>query len=412
MKLKYLFLSLLVVMSFSCDTNDEDYEFVQVATPQLMSKTAFRSSVKVDAPQTIENIGKIYAYKDYIFISDEGKGVHVIDNSNPEVPNAVKFIKIPGNEDISVKNDFLYADSATDLVVFDISDINNVTVEGRLEEVFNVYDYAVPLEAEVVDYEKFNYETDIIVGWTITTERRKKVDENVLIDVAMDGGRVLNAAESTTGTGGSLARFQIVENYLYAVGNYEMAIFNIQDLSEPVLANTQYAGWNIETMFQSDGFLYLGSTNGMYIYNLNNPAFPEYVSEFTHWEGCDPVVVDGDYAYLTLRGGNDCGQLESVLEIIDVSDKSKPSLVARHELENPYGLGIKSNTLYVCDGTAGLKLFDKTDPLAVSMLNAYKDIQAKDVIPLEDKLLMIGGNTLYQYSYVENGVELVSSFSL
>src|SRR5210317_378462 len=101
MKLKYLFLSLLVVMSFSCDTNDEDYEFVQVATPQLMSKTAFRSSVKVDAPQTIENIGKIYAYKDYIFISDEGKGVHVIDNSNPEVPNAVKFIKIPGNEDIS-----------------------------------------------------------------------------------------------------------------------------------------------------------------------------------------------------------------------------------------------------------------------------------------------------------------------
>ena len=214
------------------------------------------------------------------------------------------------------------------------------------------------------------------------------------------------------GTGGSLARFQIVDHYLYAVGTNEMAIFNIQDLAKPVLANTQYAAWNIETMFQAGGYLYLGSTNGMYIYSLNNPALPDYVSEFIHWEGCDPVVVDGNYAYLTLRGGNACGQLESVLEVIDVSDKSKPVLVARHELENPYGLGAKGHSLFVCDGTAGLKLFDKTNPLEVSFVKSYAEIQAKDVIPLEDKLLMIGGDTLYQYNYVENGVELLSTFHL
>ncbi|XCF07238.1 hypothetical protein ABI125_05120 [Tamlana crocina] len=412
MKLKYLFLSLIVVLAFSCDTNDEDYEFVQVATPQLMSKTAFRSSVEVDAPKDIETVGKIYAYKDYIFVSDESKGVHVIDNSNPAVPKSIKFIKIPGNEDISVKDDFLYADSATDLVVFDISDINNISVVGRLKDVFNVYDYNVPLEAQAVDYANYDYENDIIVGWTITTERRKKQDSDVLIDMFLDGGRVLNASESATGSGGSLARFQIVDHYLYAVGNYEMAIFNIQNLAEPVLTNTQYAGWNIETMFQAEGYLYLGSTNGMYIYNLNNPALPEYVSEFTHWEGCDPVVVDGNYAYLTLRGGNACGQLESVLEVIDVSDKSTPKLAGRYELENPYGLGIKSNVLFVCDGTAGLKLFDKTNPLEVRFVKQFQDIQAKDVIPLEDKLLMIGGDMLYQYNYVESGVELVSEFEL
>ena len=65
------------------------------------------------------------------------------------------------------------------------------------------------------------------------------------------------------------------------------------------------------------------------------------MSDFTHWEGCDPVVVDGDYAYLTLRGGNLCGQDESVLEVIDISNKTTPTLAARYELENPYGLGIK-----------------------------------------------------------------------
>ena len=412
MKLKYFFVSLVFIGALSCDKNDDaDYEFVQVATPQLMSKTAFRSSVEVIAPKTIEEPGKIYVYQDYIFVGDVHSGIHIIDNSDPKSPKAIKFIQIPGNEDISVKDNFLYADSATDLVVFDISDINNVSIIEQLEDVFNVYNYDIPVEAEAVDYGKFDFDDDIIVGWTLTTERRKKVDNT--IDIALDDGVVLSAgAESTTGTGGSLARFQIVDNYLYTVGNYEMAIFNIQNLAEPVLSNTQYAGWNIETMFQAEGYLYLGSTNGMYIYNLVNPSSPEFVSDFTHWEGCDPVVVDGDYAYLTLRGGNLCGQLESVLEVIDISDKTNPTLAARYNLENPYGLGIKNNMLYVCDGTAGLKLFERETPEDLRLVNSLKDIQAKDVIPLEKSLIMIGEKTLYQYEYIENNIGLISSYIL
>ena len=412
MKLKYFFVSLVFIGALSCDKNDDaDYEFVQVATPQLMSKTAFRSSVEVIAPKTIEEPGKIYVYQDYIFVSDVHSGIHIIDNSDPKSPKAIKFIQIPGNEDISVKDNFLYADSATDLVIFDISDINNISIIEQLEDVFNVYNYDIPVEAEAVDYGKFDFDDDIIVGWTLTTERRKKVDNTM--DIALDDGVVLSAgAESTTGTGGSLARFQIVDNYLYTVGNYEMAIFNIQNLAEPVLSNTQYAGWNIETMFQAEGYLYLGSTNGMYIYNLVNPSSPEFVSDFTHWEGCDPVVVDGDYAYLTLRGGNLCGQLESVLEVIDISDKTNPTLAARYNLENPYGLGIKNDMLYVCDGTAGLKLFERETPEDLKLVNSLKDIRAQDVIPLENSLIMIGGNTLYQYDYMDNSIELISSYIL
>ena len=412
MKLKYFFVSLVFIGALSCDKNDDaDYEFVQVATPQLMSKTAFRSSVEVIAPKTIEEPGKIYVYQDYIFVGDVHSGIHIIDNSDPKSPKAIKFIQIPGNEDISVKDNFLYADSATDLVVFDISDINNVSIIEQLEDVFNVYNYDIPVEAEAVDYGKFDFDDDIIVGWTLTTERRKKVDNTM--DIALDDGVVLSAgAESTTGTGGSLARFQIVDNYLYTVGNYEMAIFNIQNLAEPVLSNTQYAGWNIETMFQAEGYLYLGSTNGMYIYNLVNPSSPEFVSDFKHWEGCDPVVVDGDYAYLTLRGGNLCGQLESVLEVIDISDKTNPTLAARYNLENPYGLGIKNNMLYVCDGTAGLKLFERETSEDLRLVNSLKDIQAKDVIPLEKSLIMIGEKTLYQYDYMDNNIGLISSYIL
>ena len=411
MKLKYSLLSLALILVSSCDTNNDDYEFVQVATPQIMSKSAFRSAVQIDVPKSIEEAGKIYAYQDYIFVTDIDKGIHIIDNSNPSLPETIKFIEIPKNEDISVKDNFLYADSATDLLVFDISDIQNVSLVERLEDVFYIYNHDIPTEAQVVDYQNFNSENDIIVGWTLNTERRKKQEDN-LVDVFFDGALANSAAESNVGTGGSLARFQIVDNYLYTVGDHQMAIFNIQNLSQPVLANTQYAGWNIETMFHVDNYLYLGSTNGMYIYSLENPSSPEYISEFTHWQGCDPVVVDGNYAYLTLRGGNECGQPESVLEVIDISDKHNPVLAARHQLENPYGLGIKDNMLFVCDGTAGLKLFNKANPLNITLIKSFENIESRDVIPLDDALILIGNNTLYQYQYLYNDIQLISTFLL
>ncbi len=412
MKTKQLILiTILMVSLFSCNNDDSDYELVTVATPEFVNKTEFRKMVDIDEPEPIIKAGKIYAYDDYIFINDVNKGVHIIDNTDPEHPKAIKFITIPGNEDISIKNNYLYADSATDLVVFNISDVNNISFVDRLKDVFEIYDYRFPIEATAADYGDYNRETDIIVGWSVKQELREKMPDDILVDFALnDVARA--GAESNVGTGGSLARFQIVDNHLYTVGSYSMSIFNIQNLNNPTYETTQYAGWNIETMFAADNYLYLGSTNGMYIYDLVNPSEPGYVSEFTHWEGCDPVVVDGDYAYLTLRGGNACGQLESVLEVIDISDKSNPTLAERYTLENPYGLGIKQNMLFVCDGTAGLKLFSRNTPTDLSLVKTIENAQATDVIPLEDKLLMIGDNTLYQYKYLENNISFLSSFIL
>ena len=94
MKLKYLFLSLVFIGALSCDKNDDDdYEFVQVATPQLMSKSAFRSSVEVSVPKTIEEPGKIYVYQDYIFVGDVDSGIHIIDNSNPEFQKLLSLLR-------------------------------------------------------------------------------------------------------------------------------------------------------------------------------------------------------------------------------------------------------------------------------------------------------------------------------
>ena len=410
-----LLLSLTSLFFISCneDDNNELYAEYLVAKPLVISKAEFANSVDIIAPRPIDESGKIYTYQDYIFVNDKYQGVHVIDNSNPLQPVKISFIKIPGNVDISVKDDFLYADSLTDLVVLDISDINSIQQVNRLENVLynNIF---WPMEADIIESEQYDYENEILIGWETTTERRliSEVEERNRMDIFFNDMAVAEAADGGTGQGGSLARFKIVDDYLYAVDSHNINVFNISDMENPQNLDDVYAGFDIETIFNRGNHLFLGSMRGMYIYDITDPAVPTYVSEFEHGTACDPVVVDGDYAYVTLRGGNNCGALESGLFIVDISDITNPELATDYPMDEPYGLGIKDEKLFVCDGSSGLKVYDKTDIENLVELNHFEDIVTFDVIPLESHLIMVGDEVLYQYEYLEDEIKLLSQIGL
>lgn len=416
MRKEFFTLSLVVVLSFvSCDKTDEGkYADYLVARPLTMLKSEFKNSVEVMAPIPVRESGKIYAYKDYIFINDKNTGVHVVDNSNPAAPTKIAFIKIPANVDISVKDDFLFADSLTDLIVLDISDINNIRQVKRLEDVL-YGDVVWPMEVDFFENKEIDFNNEILIGWETVTERRPIADyEN-----RFNNGGIFNealadasATNSTTGQGGSMARFKIVADYLYAVDRHNINIFDIADLENPKDLEDVFAGFDIETIFNSEQYLFLGSMSGMFIYDISSPATPTFVSEFQHGTACDPVVVDGDYAFVTLRGGSFCGATESGLFIVDISNITNPTLKISYPLDGPYGLGIKAEKLFVCDGDSGLKVFDKTDVEHLVPLNQFKDIKTFDVIPLENTLLMVGQEALYQYQYLDNGIELISTLQL
>ncbi|MEM9363334.1 MAG: hypothetical protein AAGA43_11895 [Bacteroidota bacterium] len=407
-------LFLFALFFIACDTSEEDGEYAEylVARPIVMSRADFANSVDILPPKPIDESGKVYAYEDYIFINDKSRGVHVINNSNPQQPVKVAFIEIPGNVDISVKDNYLYADSIMDLIVLDISDIQNIEQVNRLENVLREGVF-FPFEAEIVEYGTYDYETEILIGWETVTERRlieevqgRNIDflGDIAVAESSDGG--------TTGQGGSLARFKIVGEYLYAVDTHTINVFDISDLQNPQDLEDVYAGFDIETIFNRGEHLFLGSMRGMYIYDISSPATPTFVSEFQHGTACDPVVVDGDYAYVTLRGGNGCGALESGLFIVDISTIQKPELTISYPMDEPYGLGIRNEKLFVCDGSSGLKVYDKTNVEDISLLNHFKDIVTFDVIPLENHLIMVGDEILYQYEYLDDNIRLISQIGL
>ena len=132
-----LILIAAIVTFSSCNDDKDDVsgEEYLVATPVTTDLKRFKEeAVEVTEPVPINESGKIYAYQDYVFVNDVNRGFHVIDNNNPVNPEAVSFIKLEGNYDISIKNDRLYADSYGDLVIMNISDINNITMVQRIED--------------------------------------------------------------------------------------------------------------------------------------------------------------------------------------------------------------------------------------------------------------------------------------
>jgi hypothetical protein len=399
----------LAVFFVSCEKENVPEDTIQVAVPVTMTIAEFRASVEIKDPVELKQSGKIYTYANYIFINDYNEGVLVVDNTNYH-PVKKNFLKIPGNTDIAIKDDILYANSGRDLVTFDISDINNIKLLERLEDVFEDHHPQVPEEAVFTDYSEVRFGEQIIVGYTLET--RPKPDHST---IGLERGVWFSNSAgdvSNTGTGGSMARFNISGDHLYTVGPSLLNVFDISNHTDPLKIKTDYVGWQIETIFNKEGYLYLGSAVGMYIYSIENPASPLFMSRIQHVMGCDPVVVENDIAYVTIRGGNECGQNNNQLEVIDVSDKANPQLLKIYEMDGPYGLGINRDKLFVCDGTSGLKIYDASNSPELILTDHFKDVNAYDVIPGESVLIMIGENKLRQYSYKTNDITLISTFEL
>ncbi len=403
---KSIFYIILISMVAGTSCRDQFTEIFTGNSPVYMSYDDLRLAVSQSGPADLVNPGKIYFKDDYIFIVEEMKGIHVINNADAANPVNIAFINIPGNVDIAVKDNILYADSYVDVVALDVSDLSNVK---EVDRVTDVLPYSIPAYDTEYPLAAIDETQGVVVDWEI--KKVKQALENNYYPVygwedgwvkdATNGGVSGGVTGGGVGVGGSMSRFGISGNTLYAVDNMDLHIFSIARPDDLVIRREFNAGWSIETMFILGETMFLGTQNGMRIYDISSPTSPMYVSDFWHLTGCDPVVVRDDLAFVTLRGGNTCGNNVNQLVVLSVADLRKPVELKTYPMENPYGLGIDGNILFICDGYAGLKVYDVKDPLSVNkhMLAQFPDILAYDAIPVNGVLMLIGDDGLYQYDY-------------
>lgn len=234
----------------------------------------------------------------------------------------------------------------------------------------------------------------------------------VIISCESDSSNSESQVPTSDGQGGSLARFTLKGNYLYTVDNFDLNVFNVADSKDPVKVNSVPIGFNIETLFGYKDYLYIGSQNGMFIYSLESPEFPERLSSVEHFTACDPVIANDTHAFVTLHTNTFCGNDINVLEIYDVSKVTEPVLLNSRNLTSPKGLGLYGNYLFVCDDE--IKIFDVSDPAESKLVTSIKR-SAFDVIIRDDLLIAIGESGLYQYSLSndsESGVAITELSSI
>lgn len=409
---------LIIVLSFlfqGCCTEESYTSFYY--EPVYISKDSIEKLVEVQKPREIIQAGGIYYKSGYVYVLEKGgnehweydsqtnqevfyanfkqTGIHIIDDRNPSKPVHVAFIQIPGVNGMAAKGETLYADSYADLLVFDISNATSPVLNHRMKGVYKKYNsYYDASMGLIAGYNKL--EGDVIKN----KECRglfSSNDDDVTVDAVAYSEK--SATTSDNGVAGSMARFVTVGDLLYSIDYSELHLFDISQ-PKPTKISDIEIGMEIETIFPHENNLYFGASSGMYIYDNSNPKNPEFLSKYEHITSCDPVVVKGNYAYVTLRSGSTCQGFTNQLDIVNVANPAKPFLEKTYPMKNPHGLSISNDCLYICEGDDGLKRFtiDPKDPTTIQMINSDSSFHAFDVITLPNLLMVVGNDGFYQYA--------------
>jgi hypothetical protein len=379
-----------------------------ILTPVYQLKKSVLAGVNGSPAEPIDSLGKIYVKDNLIFLNDVDKGIHIIDNSNPAQPVQIAFLNIPGNQDLAIKGNMLYADMYSDLLAIDISNLHQVQIKNMIPALFTDREYVngFSMDSDVVIVNWIKKDTTVIVSFPIHP-------------VFFSGGPAMDMAAASSnnagsGVAGSTAKMVLINNYLYAITEmHQLGAIDISVASSPVLISNKFAGYDLETIFPFKDNLFLGSDIGTFIYDITNPGNPVQVGEFTHGQACDPVITDGTDAYITLHAGSSCGGASNELDVVNVQNIEITSLVKTYPMISPKGLSKDGNLLFVCDGPDAVKLFDATHPSQLQLLAQIKTSGPYDVIAANKNLLVVATQGLYQYDYSDpSNIRLLSFFAV
>jgi hypothetical protein len=434
--IKLLSTSIILAMAFSSCQKFNQTKVYTANQPVYMSYDDLRSSISNDNSRSLVRPGKILVKDNFVFINEFEAGIHVYDNSNPSSPKHIGFISIPGNVDMAVKDNTLYADSYIDMVALDITDPTNVR---EIQRATDELSYTIPTK---MDYNYPVSDVDrnkgVVVAYTIgEVEENCENDEcgsayydAVMVNQGSWGGsmmsedgtvvnfadnsnvvRSLSGSNSEDALAGSMSRFLLVGDYLYAISDGStVKVFSLAGNGLTLSASfnpwTDGTGFgDIETLFLLNDYLLIGSTSGMHAYDVSNPGSPSYISNYEHMTSCDPVVANEKYAFVSLRSGVDCGRNDiNQLDIVNIDNMMYPYLEHTLPLTNPHGLSIdaEKNLLFVCDGDAGMNVYNVSNATSLVAL-ATRGGDSYDAITANDRVYVIGSEGLVQYSYTESG---------
>jgi|GEM_PF-17361 len=373
--------------------------------PIYQDREIYHKNLGKTLDEPLKNPGKIYTIDSYQFVSDINRGIHIYNVKNPKSPEHLAFIYIPGTLDIAIKNNTLYTNSYNNLVTFDIT-------QPKTPQLLNVLEKAFP-EVHRMGFPVISEKGGLLVAWQVDTvyscyrwDGRYYLEARFDVESLDSSSQQSKPKTDKIGKAGSMSRFMVTSEALYAVDQSNLRVFDISAEAKPKKGAVLDVGWGLETLFYRDResdnpdiqpALFIGSTTGMYIYTVNSALNPLFASKYEHFTSCDPVVVQDTLAFVTLRSGAFCRQGINVLEVISIANLTAPTLLKTYNLQNPHGLAVQDSLIYVCEGEYGFKILSLKQTMEVEILSHTQGFHAYDLILEGTRLTLLGNSGVYIY---------------
>lgn len=414
MKKTTLFIFLSIALVFSACENDLEVTHITYVKAEAIyaDLNEVRNTPLIEPVKELVDPGKVYVSSDLLLIGEEEKGIHVYDNMDPESPQQIYFINIPGNKEFFVHNNKIFAESLYDVVKIDISDRERPYIEDRAENVFST-----PLEndnGEVIVGFEFNEVTEKVTTRHNAPEFQSLgKNDPIYLDFKNSIIPTSDFPVSFAGNSGStiatVNRIAYAKEHLYLIDRN--SIYTIEDSGSFELSSKSRVTSNMETIYPQGDALFIGTRNSMEIVSIQNPSNPSKLETFEHATACDPVLPNEDTAYVTIRGGNDCGGTVNGLFVVDISNLRSAIALQNIDMESPYGMSIINGQLYVGEGENGLKIFDIDSLGTLELVEHDKNIIAYDVIqhPTRPEIILVANPDGFgQYQITIDNKKLLS----
>ncbi len=329
---------------------------------------------------------KIYQVGQYVFITDQGRNISIIDVTEPAFPELVYTLTAFEFDtyDVVVSGNQAYVtDDYSLFYVFDNvldfqtpTEISSFSVPDRFlkVDILGSYAYFANEGDGIRIFEISNPEDPLEIG-SFDTPREVmnlKVRDTLAYLAEDNGFRIVNIANpGAPFEVGYLSLFDdanslfLLDNYAYvACDNDGLRIIDISVPSTPVIIGSYDTG-DATDLFVEDTLAYIADgSSGLRILSVANPGAIYQIGLI------DPgrafaVKVERTYAYVADYAGDR-------LVVIDVSNPAEPVLLGSCSTPlNPTDLSISGDYIYVANRNYGMRVIDITDPYAPVEVGIY-----------------------------------------
>ena len=375
------------VLTGSCQSNCTKKIYYTAKEPIYEHMDAIRDQVRsVESKPLGFNIEEMAVNEGWIFLRDSNAGIHVIDARLPGSAINHSYINMPGCLGITAWNNYLYAVQGRDIIALNVSDPNNVVVEGRSPSGLN---------------RDFVRQDSFIVGY-------REYEKVMIIENARCSGVnfIEEIREPQVLTTIPLGALKAQNDHLYVTDGLELAVMSIRDPKDPTITSRQsrFTSPDFRTQIElNDSFAYVGVPNSMTRFDIiSTPSTPINRGSFFASRGCGMFAVDSLFVYLAgfRTGGEDtnpnCRPLDE-LAVVDLTFAGFPRVRQRSFLDRAMHVTVENRRALVCQGSFGFGLFDISD--------VTQNIPTElDRIELDARMGIIDSDVVYVWGFSGLGI--------